>query len=443
MKDRSFVLRKPLAMALIASAAVIPLLIHGSTIAATPDALFQNVTQPSGLVATQSEVLVSQPFCVNDSQTGPLSPSNWQILAFDTSGNQTLFATLPSSNLYGVSGTLGNCAEVELAIATGAACAQQNDDEDEDEDHGDGDQSSCGGFPTGHVYAAQGGHVFEFDQSGNFVQTLADIPSLDATTPHTGLAFDNAGTFNHNLIVVGTNGSSQGEVWTVDSQGNTNALLTNIAGGPGCNVASGVPCLESAEVAPLDGPIGTAFPGFLFTALPGFSGVSADIGALSPSLSLTAPNGANEPAVPEATRFVPSSGCTFDAANGQSYEFFNTSFGASGGAPGNTIFAYKASDFAGLEGQLLVTTEEGLPGIVVSTDSALDFSTFDNTIYFSEGSSFVQCPQQNQEENEQEEHGKGHGHGHHGRHGDKDPGKGNHGRNARKHHVKVSSKAPR
>jgi hypothetical protein len=209
------------------------------------------------------------------------------------------------------------------------------------------------------------------------------------------LTFDSVGSFGNRLIVVGTDSSNFGEIWAVDSAGNKTQLATikgSLPNNAACNESAGVPCIETPDVAPTSGPIGGTFPGSLFFPLEGLSGVQADIGALSPSLVFTTPGGV---AVPEAVHIVPSSSsaCAFHfTPNGQDYEFFNANFSQpSGGPQGNTIFAYKPSAFAGLDGQLLVTTEGGLPGISVSTNPSIAFAPFEPTVYNSEGSSFVQC----------------------------------------------------
>jgi len=350
-----------------------------AAMAATPD-IFATVTQPIGVAATQNEVLVSQPYCVNDGQTGPISPSRWQILKFDPSVNPgpgntgSLFAALPSNPDYGPAGTpgiLSNCEETYLAIASGLA----------------------GGFPSGNVYATQGGHIYEFNSAGTLLRTLALIPSLEVPFAHTALVFDTVGTFGNKLIVVGTDSSNFGEIWTVDFSGNATKIftLTGPQGGPACN-GGDAPCFETSEVAPLSGPIGSAFPGSLFLPLTALSGIAADIGALSPSLAFSTPGGVP---VPETIHFVPSASpaCTFSTTNPnnqKTYQFFNASFSTTGsGSLGNTIYAYHPTDFNGLAGQMLVTTEGS--AVLVSTDANIDYSAFDNAIYDSEGSSFVQC----------------------------------------------------
>jgi hypothetical protein len=355
--------------------------------AATPVPVFINVTQPVGVAASQSAVFVAQPFCVNDSQTGKLSPSVWQILKFDTAGNRTVFSVLPSNPDYGVIGTpniLSNCQETDLAISTGS-----------------------GGFPIGHVYATQGGHIYEFDRSGLLVMhgvsnSLAFIPSLEVPFAHTSLTLDTIGSFGGKMLVVGTNATNQGEIWSVDSTGVASKLFTltgPFAGGAACNGPLGVPCFESPDVAPLSGPIGATFPGSMFLPLPGFSGSGPDIGALTPANLFSTPG--TGVAQPESVRVIPpaASSCGF-ALKGQTYEYFTASFSATGNgnggtSPGNTIFAYKSSDFAGLDGQLLVNTEGGNPGVAVSTGVSagpvVTYTAFDPLIYNSEGSALVRC----------------------------------------------------
>jgi hypothetical protein len=353
--------------------------------AATPDFL-ATIVQPVGIAATTSNVLVSQPYCVSDSQTGVLSPDHWQIVKVDTSGTVTHWADLPANPDYGVNGTpgiLSNCEESYLAISTG-----------------------LGGFSAGHVFATQGGKIYEFDSGGGFVRTVATIPSIEVGFAHTGLVFDTVGTFKNNLIVVGTNGSDKGEVWivnsagaTVDASGNPTGLPIFTLAGPGntaaCDGIHGVPCLESPDVAPTSGPLAGSIGGDLVIPLPGFSNTDNSmtgwIGELTSSLSFSAP--VHLPA-PEAVHFVPSQppSCSF-AFNSNSYEFFNASFsdtgnGLGGTSPGNTVFAYKTSDFSGVDHELLVT-EEGAQTVISSDGST--FANFDNAIYNSEGSNFITC----------------------------------------------------
>jgi hypothetical protein len=353
--------------------------------AATPD-FFQRVTQPIGVAATPNEVLVTQPYCVNDNSTGVFSPSQWGIVKIDKSGSQAMFATLPADPNYGVSGTPGimsNCVEPYIAIATGL----------------------FGNFAIGHVFVTEGGHVYEFDSSGNLVpkglsNSLAFIPSLEVPFPHTSVVFDTVGTFGNRLLVAGTNISNQGEVWAVDSAGNTTKLATltgPFAQGAACDGPLGIPCFEGPAVAPLLGPIVGTFPGWLFIAETGLSGISPDIALLAPGTStFTFPNGSGIPSVPEHLNFVPGNPCSFNyAPNGASYQFFNASFAASGSGPlGNAIYAYRSSAFTGLAGQMLVVTEGGNPGISITTDATpttVNYADFDKAVYNSEGSAFVQC----------------------------------------------------
>jgi hypothetical protein len=346
--------------------------------AGTPD-VFQTVTQPVGVAATQTEVLVSQPFCVSDNQTGPLSPAQWQIVKFDNAGNQSVFAVLPSDPDYGVvntPGILSNCLESYLAISSGE-----------------------GGFPAGHIYATEGGHVYEFDANGNLVMhgesnSLVFIQSLEVPFAHTAITFDTVGTFGYRLIIAGSDSSDLGEIWTVDSNGNAAQIFTlnGPDDGPACNISLGVPCVETPEVAPLNGPAANLFPGALFLPLPGLPG--DNVGALLPSLRFTAEA---HVAAPETIHFVPaaSPSCTFDfVPSSTSYEFLNASFsstgnGLGGTSDGNTLYAYKSPDFTDLAGQMLITGEGSQT--LVSTGAPLHFSQFDPAIYNSEGSAFVQC----------------------------------------------------
>jgi hypothetical protein len=384
MNGMTGVLNRRLTAGLMSLTLAAGLLAFTATANAVPPDLFATITQPVGVAATQNEVLVTQPYCVHDSQTGALSPSQWQVVRIDTAGVQTLFATIPADPNYVVRFNLSNCTENYIVVTPG----------------------TVGGFRSGHAFVAQGGFIYEFDSTGTLVPNgannfLASIPSLEVPFAHTSITLDTTGTFGNKLIVTGTDSSNFGEVWSVDLAGNTVQLLTftGPGGSPVCDGPAGGPCFEGPQVAPLVGPVGSFFPGDIFAALPGLSGIGPDVGVISPALSISAPNGSGLPAVPEHVDFVPDAPCGFNfkpaGTAGTVYQFFNASFSASGAGPlGNTIYAYKATDFLGLAGQMLMVTEGGSPGIAITngvTPSMLNFTSFDPAIYNSEGSSFVTC----------------------------------------------------
>src|SRR5271157_50383 len=116
-----------------------------SALGATPDFL-ATVVQPVDVAAAQNALFVTQPFCVNDTQTGPVSPSVWRIMKIDNAGTQTVFAQFPDNPDYGLPGTpgiLSPCEESHVALAP-----------------------LNGIFTAGDLFATQGGHIYEFNPSG-------------------------------------------------------------------------------------------------------------------------------------------------------------------------------------------------------------------------------------------------------------------------------------
>lgn len=166
-------------------------LLLSASAAAQSSSLFVDLDSPAAVVATPDQVFVNQ-YCG--------SPRN--ILSIDSSGNISVFATLPSRG--------DGCYEDYMALSSG-----------------------LGGFPADHLYVVAGQHIYQVSPDGA-VTPFGHIPSLP--DDHNGIAFDNVGTFGYDMIIVGMNG----ELWRIDAAGNT----TKVTDLPGW--------AEGIVVAPMD-----------------------------------------------------------------------------------------------------------------------------------------------------------------------------------------------
>ena len=370
---------------------------------ATPSLFTTKVDQPIGVAADQNRILVTHPYCFGvpfSSGTAAI-----KIETLDSTGTPaaTPYATIPepydSAALQGlvtfnvgINGmsdeTSANCAEVDIVISTNAA------------------------FGTGAVYAAFGGHIYKIVGSPAVVTQVANITSINGTNAHTDLAFDTVGDFNHNLIVTGTNDTDlSSEIWMLDSSFTQTKLASIPSSASGCTGGEAFNgCIEGADFIPAAG----------LSGLYGGSVVAEMV--LNSKLAVVAPTtfavtllndliGA-APYTGESVRAIPPTLCT--AAPGgvdTGIAFFNINFDpfaetsvnpviadCASTPPGASILGYPASNFAGLNGQLIQNNEAngvGDSGYVITTGTAdatnANGVIFDPSCYENEGMSFVTC----------------------------------------------------
>jgi hypothetical protein len=258
------------------------------------------------------------------------SPS--QVLSVDSFGVSRVFATLFTN-------TAG--AEEYIAISPG-----------------------LGGFPGNFIYVTQGTRIVQVPPfTGSPVTVFATIPSLPAS--HNGITFDHVGTFGFDMIIVAGNTPPTGEVWKVDSAG-TKTLIATVPG---------TPILESPEVAPMSfAPYGGQIIAASEDAGGGTVFAISNTGTVS--TVTTWPTA-------EAIRFIPPKTCSFGTTGAS---FFDTQYSL------NEIIKFPQTDFAGLGGSALVTSESaGTIGLLTSSGGSIVSSTFQTGLQQQEGSAFVDC----------------------------------------------------
>jgi len=110
---------------------------------------FATIPSPIGVVATPNQLLVTTPYC----------GSSHQVYSVDSSGNATLFATLPPV-------ASGTCSEDYIDVSPG-----------------------LGGFPPGYFYVTQGPQIYQISPDGSQVTLFTTIPTM-AANGHDGITFD-------------------------------------------------------------------------------------------------------------------------------------------------------------------------------------------------------------------------------------------------------------
>jgi|GEM_PF-3507196 len=210
-----------------------------------------------------------------------------------------------------------------------------------------------GGFPANDIYVVQGPNIVQVSADGSSVTTFATIPSLTPT--HNGISFDQVGTFGYDMIIA----SQSGQVWRVKSDG-TKALVANV----GAQV-------EGPVVAPLSfAPYG----GQVVAAAEGVGKVFAVTNTGTVSIVTNVP-------AAESVHIIPMNVCNFGTTGGA---FFSAMFPS-------WLAKFPASDFAGLGGQLLVTSEAGGIYKLSSNGTSVTTTLFNGNIGQHEGSAFVDC----------------------------------------------------
>jgi hypothetical protein len=270
-------------------------------------------------------------------------PGGWSIFSVDSEGNFTQWgdrSTRPNDTR--------SCLEEYLAISPGVP-----------------------GFPADYVYVTQGKKIFEFTSEGKFVEVLTVTTIYN--NDHTGITFDQVGTFESRKMIIT---SQAGHVYTIGSDREA-AFLANVGEEH-----------ESPVVIPVGfGPLG----GQVWTAAENSGRVIA-----------TSPTGEVTTVVTETPRadviqLIPNSICNFGASGGA---FFVTNTFNDGGL--GRIVKFPASDFTGLEGDVLVAGEPVSPGsspayiyrISNPGGTGYEVSNFEDppVARFHEGATFALCP---------------------------------------------------
>src|SRR6476620_6128200 len=255
----------------------------------------------------------------------------------DCNGNASVFAVMPG---------FGSCREKYMTIAPS--------------------QSAAAGFTPRDVFATEGALVFRIDSVGN-VTLFAALPGCFASD-HNGITFDHFGTYGFNMIVT----CQEGNIFRIDGGGNVTHIASLFP--PGSPNAIEGP----AVVPPLFGTHG----GEIWVA--DETGHAIHTIGLPPLYTVTLNFLHHQFA--EGVYVIPNPPCSYcgNAFYGADQQLFQY------------VWAYPLSDFAGLGGKVLLTSEQGSDG----GDTSL--VTFDGLNYVQtsfgprvpgvdEGSAMVDC----------------------------------------------------
>jgi hypothetical protein len=221
-------------------------------------------------------------------------------------------------------------------------------------------QSAAAGFTPRDVFVTQGATIFKI--SGGTVTMFTTIAGCTASD-HNGITFDHFGTFGNDMIVT----CQEGDVFKINGAG----TVTPVASGVGVDIEG------PAVVPPGFGPHG----GEIWVADEGGNAVHAIKNDGTVTLNILSHVSA------EGVFVIPAVPCTFCSGGA----FFQAEQQLT-----QAIYQYPVTDFTGLGGNVLVTSEQGIAG----ADTSL--VTFNGTNYVqssfgprvvgvNEGSSFVDC----------------------------------------------------
>jgi hypothetical protein len=273
--------------------------------------------------------------------------SSQNLDTIDCQGNVSVLATIPPPN---------PAASVEKYLAIAPALSAN---------------ATPAPFTPRDIFVTQGHEIWQV-RPPSPPTLFATIP--DCSTggePHTGITFDHVGTFGYNMIVT----CQDGGVWQVDGSG-TLTPIANVAdtGGP---VEIEGPAIAAASFGPLNSQILVA------------DELNNVVWAIAPG---PGPNNTVTDACDmyglcnfgaESVQVIPSAPCTYcSGALFQAIEDFNV------------IIQYPQSNFTGLGGDILVTSEFSTGTARFHWNditSTYDYFPFDNTIGTFEGSAFADC----------------------------------------------------
>lgn len=305
------------------------------------------VVEPVSVAATPGVLYVTRPLCGKTKQLLKFEPSSFP--AFQQ-------IDLP------LHGSPDDCFEDAVAIAGPKDPAR-------------------GGFPsptkaapipylTNFVYVSQGQSIIEIDLTGAITKNpYVKIPACGSD--RTGITFDHSGTFGYNLIVTCVNG----KVYKVTRNSAGNGVATLVADVANALGLASVK-IENPDVSPLTSPV---FPGHILVAATSHdrvlaisaSGVVTRIGVRWRSA--------------EGVNVIPAVKCGWGASTAT---YFTVLFSPGAG----TIHQFARSDFSGLSGKALVTSESkaGI-GLLEPVGPGFRIRAFHNVGTHHEGSAFVNC----------------------------------------------------
>ncbi len=222
---------------------------------------------------------------------------------------------------------------------------------------------SLGGWTPNRAFITEGPAIVQIDAiaGGGVIggTPFVTIPSLPVT--HNGITFDHVGAWSNNMIIAG---AASGQVWTVTSGGVPTLVATVPAfiEGPDVAPSSFAPC-----------------PGCILVASETASAVYAVTPCSTPPCPVSFLIG--WPSA-ESVHVIPPNPCSFGVSGGS---FFTVLFPV-------TVDKFPPTDFTGLGGQMLVTSEFGGGiGLLTSSGSTPTISQFQTNIGQHEGSAFVDC----------------------------------------------------
>lgn len=320
--------------------------------AATGVPFSTSIHEPVGVAATPTQLFV----------TSFGSPSNFVscnvIFSVSTTGVATAYADLSAAPL----NLPCNSDEEYLAVSP----------------------FTFGTVPAGTLFVTDGPSIYTVSAGGcgnsstcvTLFASLPNIPTEPTGGSHTGISFDNIGSFGGDLIAVAENNAGTGDVYVIPPAGGT---ITT----PLTTIAAATDGLEAPSVLPAAwGP----YAGDIITVAdtPNEAYIVSPLGVVT-----TIPNVVGA----EATAVVQASPCNF---GGSSY--FASLFGT------DTTQGYAPATLSGLAGDVLVNSEgvgDGPPfgGVLLLTPSggaALPtLSTFDGSAAATvqqEGGAMANCP---------------------------------------------------
>ncbi len=276
------------------------------------------------------------------SATGPIgvaaSKSDLIVTEYSTQNLDTINCSGKVSLLATIPGPLGQSLERYVTIAPA--------------------QAANAGFTPRDIFVTQGADVFKV--SNGSATAFATIPGCG--DDHTGITFDHVGTFGYNMIVTCRNGG----VWSVGASGSTSHIADVNAGE-----------IEGPAIPPLSfGPLG----GQILVGDEDFGQVHAISNTGNVTYGVFSWDGA------EGVVVIPSNPCSF-CSSGSSFFQAILNFDA--------IYQYPATDFTGLGGSILVTSESSAGTAVITfngTDSIYNQTLFNNIAGATvEGSAWADC----------------------------------------------------
>jgi hypothetical protein len=290
---------------------------------------FSPVNTPIGVAASRTDLIVTEYTTAN-------------IDSIDCLGNITVLTTVPDPDPL-------TFKEKYLAIAPM--------------------QAVKAGFTQRDIFVTQGTKIWQV-RPPSPPTLFATIPGCgDPQNPdHTGITFDRVGTFGNNMIVTCWNGS----YWQVDGTGTPTLIAadTNFAAHP-----------EGPVVAPLSFGI---YGGYLWVA----DEFASQVHVIAPDGTIT--DGVLRWFAAEGMQVIPSVLCTYCSAPNANALFQAIEANCCGPTG---IYQYPPTDFTGLGGNLLVTSEEGEgTALITPVGGGYNISFFDNIpggIF--EGNAFADC----------------------------------------------------